>query len=105
MKTSIKNYSESSSKTIVAIKVMAFLSWLIYIGFAFANNMMLEAFIFSVGFVILGYFLFVRASQKKQVISSSTNYSQASKNKPANHNYLDVFFHNSHQVKQINTMK
>ena len=105
MKTTIKNYSESSSKTIVAIKVMAFLSWLIYIGIAFANNMMIEAFIFSVGFIILGYFIFGRTSQKKQQISSSIKYSQSSKDKSASHNYLDVFFHSSHQVEQINTMK
>jgi len=105
MKTTIKNYSKSSSKTIVAVKVMAFLSWLIYIGIAFANNMMIEAFTFSVGFLILGYFIFGRSSQKKQQISSSIKYSQASKDKSANQNYLGVFFHSSHQIEQINTMK
>ena len=104
MKTTKKNFAKSSSKTIVAVKVMAFLSWLIYIGFAFANNMRIEAFIFSVGLVLIGYLIFGRTTQKKQ-LTSTINNSQAIKEHSSSHNYLSVFFHSYHQVGQINTMK
>jgi hypothetical protein len=105
MKTTKNNFAKPSSKTIVAIKVMAFLSWLIYIGIAFANNMMIEAFIFSVGLVFIGYLIIGRTTQKKQQLSSTNNYSQAIKEHSSSHNYLSVFFHSNHQVDHIKTMK
>ena len=105
MKTTKKNFAKPSSKTIVAVKVMAFLSWLIYIGIAFANNMMIEAFIFSTVLTFIGYLIFGRTTQKKQQLSSTINNSRAIHDHSSSHNYLSVFFHSNHQVDHINTTK
>lgn len=105
MKTINRNKLKANSKNIVAFKVMAFLSWIIYIGIAFANNMMIEAFVFSVGLVIIGYFIFGRRKQRKRQVSSSIYNSRASKEISASQNYLSVFFHSCHQVDQVDTMK
>lgn len=87
------------------MKVMAFLSWIIYIGFAFANNIMIEAFVFSIGLVIISYLIFGRKPPRNQQKSGPIKNSQASKEKSSSHNYLSVFFHGSHQVDQLDTMK
>ena len=96
------------AKNIVAIKVMAFLSWLIYIGIAFANNMMIEAFIFSVGLVTISYIIFGRkSSARRQELPINNNVNTADEKAPS-HNYLAVFFHNSDQAIQLkssSTMK
>ena len=105
MKTIKRNQAKPVSKNIVAVKVMAFLSWIIYIGIAFANNMMIEAFIFSVGLVIIGYFIFGRKTQRKQQVSPSIYNTRESKEISASQNYLSVFFHRNHQVDQLDTMK
>jgi len=105
MKKTKKNFSKSTPKTIVAVKVMAFLTWLIYIGFAFANNIMIEAFIFSTVLTFIIYLIFGRGTQKKQQLSSTNNNSRAIKEHPSGHNYLSVFFHSNHQVDHIKTMK
>lgn len=98
MKKIKRNLSKSTSKNIVAIKVMAFLSWLIYIGIAFANNMMIEAFIFSVGLVIAGYLITGRKTIKKQVASSTINSTRKANDSSPSQNYLSVFFHSSDQT-------
>jgi hypothetical protein len=102
MKTLKRNQSKPVSKNIVAVKVMAFLSWIIYLGIAFVNNLMIEAFIFSVGLVIIGYFIFGRKTQRKQWVSSSIYNSRTSKEITASQNYLSVFFHSDHQVDKLN---
>ena len=100
MKTIKTNQTKFNSKNIVAIKVMAFLSWIIYIGIAFANNMMIEAFVFSVGLVIISYLIIGRKSPGKQKKSSANMNSQASKEESSSQNYLSVFFHSNYQVDQ-----
>ena len=105
MKTTKNNFAKPSSKTIVAVKVMAFLSWLIYIGIAFANNMMIEAFILSAVLTFIGYFIFGRSTQKKQQLYSTINGSRAIKDHSSSPNYLSVFFHSNQQVGHIKTMK
>ena len=105
MRKTKKNFTKSSSKTIVAVKVMAFLTWLIYIGFAFANNIMIEAFIFSTVLTFICYLIFGRSTHKKQQPSSTIANSRAIKEHPSGHNYLSVFFHSKHQVDHIKTMK
>ena len=100
MKTIKTNQTKFNSKNIVAIKVMAFLSWIIYIGIAFANNMMIEAFVFSVGLVIISYLIIGRKSPGKQKKSSANKNSQESKEESSSQNYLSVFFHSNYQVDQ-----
>ena len=96
MKTIKRKQSNENSKKIVAVKVMAFLSWLIYIGIAFANNMMIEAFIFSVGLVFAGYLIIGRKTFQKQVASSTNNGTPKANENPPSQNYLSVFFHTNH---------
>ncbi|GAG91933.1 unnamed protein product, partial [marine sediment metagenome] len=98
-----RKQSKVTSKNIVAIKVMAFLSWLIYIGIAFANDIMIEAFIFSVGLVIIGYIIFgCKSSPSQQELPRNNNVNTSDEKAPS-HNYLAVFFHNSDQAIQLNS--
>ena len=93
MKKIERKQSKPNPKNIVAVKVMAFMSWIIYLGIAFANNMMIEAFIFSIGLVIVSYLVFGRNMQRKQELSSANDDSQASMEDSPSQNYLSVFFH------------
>lgn len=103
MKTIKKRQSNSNSKNIVAVKVMAFLAWLIYLGIAFANNMMIEAFIFSLGIVIIGYLIFGRKSSQKSGVAESIIRTRLPKESSPDHNYLSVFFHSAEQTIQLNS--
>ena len=105
MKTIKGNQSKCISKNIVALKVMAFLSWIIYIGIAFANNMMIEAFVFSVGLVIISYLIIGRKPPRNRKKSSANKNSLESKEESSSQNYLSVFFHSNYQVDQLDTMK
>jgi hypothetical protein len=98
MKTIKRNQLKLNSKNIVAVKVMAFLSWLIYIGIAFANNMMIEAFIFSVGLVIIGYLIFGRKPSQKAGVPGSIIITRLPKESSPDHNYLSVFFHRTDEA-------
>jgi hypothetical protein len=95
MKAIKRKQLKSNSKNIVAAKVMAFLFWLIYIGIAFANNMMIEAFIFSLGLVIAGYLIFGRNLSKKPGASVSIIRTPLPKESSSKNNYLSVFFHST----------
>ena len=98
MKTIKRKKSKPLSKKIVAVKVMVFLSWLLYIGIAFANNMMIEAFIFSVGVVIIGYLIFGRKPSQKPDVTSIIKSNQLPNENSPNHNYLSVFFHRTDEA-------
>jgi len=93
MKTIKRNQLKSNSKNVVAVKVMAFLFWLIYIGIAFANNMMIKAFIFSVGIVVIGYLIFGRKPSQKAGVTSIIKSTRLPKESSPDNNYLSVFFH------------
>jgi hypothetical protein len=84
---------------------MVFLSWLLYIGIAFANNMMIEAFIFSVGIVIIGYLIFGRKPSQKPGVPESINRTLLPKESSSDLNYLSVFFHSTDQAMQLNSRK
>ena len=95
MKTINRIISKIPTKNIVAIKVMAFLSWLIYLGIAFANNIMIEAFIFSVALVIIGYILFGRKSSTGQQKLAINNKVSNSDDSVSSYHYLAIFFHST----------
>ena len=108
MKTIQRNHLPSTSKKIVAVKVMAFLSWIIYLGIAFANNLMIEAFISSVGLVIISYLIFSRKPQRKYGVTTTAYRAQRTNENSQSHNYLSVFFHSNEQTVQLhksNAMK
>ncbi|RLD21380.1 MAG: hypothetical protein DRI71_09075 [Bacteroidetes bacterium] len=91
MKTIIKSHSKSA----VSMKLIAFFAWFIYIVIAIANTILIEAFLFSVAFVIISYLIFGKKQQKNYGFASTDNDTLEQKSTPHSHNYLSVFFHNA----------
>jgi hypothetical protein len=91
----MKNIFNSSSKFAVSIKLIAFFSWFSYIVFAILNAVLIEAFLFSVAFLIISYLIFGKEQMKKHSIASPDNNKIEPKPTPHNQNYLSVFFHSA----------
>ena len=83
------------SKTILSLKLIAFSSWFIYIVVAIANNLLIEAFLLSIAFVVITYIIFGHKRQTKQELKLTDADNQESKPTTDNNNYLSVFFYNA----------
>ena len=91
MKTIIRNQSSK----IVSIKLIAFLSWFIYIVIAIFNNILIEAFLFSIAFVAISYHIFGGKNNAKHKLSAKAKHKDTQHTDAGNNNYLSVFFYSA----------
>ncbi len=98
METIIRKLSSNNPGNTLTIKFIAFISWIGYIIIASAYNVLIEAYLFSIGIGVIGYFIFNRKQPLSSKQSSNNKDSHQSGASSSEHNYLSVFFIGSAKI-------
>jgi hypothetical protein len=92
----MNSISKNRSKINNAIKVISILAWITFIGIAnIRHHMIIEAFLLSVGIVVIGYLIHINFPGNSSGLSSTKDRRAMTKNNPSSKNYLQVFFNTS----------
>jgi hypothetical protein len=92
MENLIRKYLVKNPNTAIAIKVISFLSWIGYIIIASANNVLIEAYLFSIGITVVSYFIFSKKAPLNPKAFSNNRNSQSFDERSTDNHYLSVFF-------------
>ena len=95
MKTEIRSQSKAVSTTFLGIKIIVFISWLLYMVLANTFDILIEAYLVSIGLGVVSYFVFGKKLLRKNDTPPNNNRVHSLNEYSSSNNYLSVFFHSN----------
>jgi hypothetical protein len=88
----MNSISNNHSKNNNAIKAISILAWISFIAVANISHQIIEAFLLSVGVVVISYLIHINLPGNRSGLSSTMDRRPMTKENPPSKNYLQVFF-------------